>query len=311
MNCMPVFLLWMRSSRLSRQDYHRHGRVYCIVWTAHQDSIWGLIKEIYLVIVKDIHAFLLDMDGTVYLGPNPIDGAAAFIRYLQETGTPFLFLTNNPSADAMYYREKLYRMGIEVDSSNILTAGAATAAYLRDETAYRKLCVLGTPSFEQELLRAGMELDSETPDAVVIAFDKTLTYAKLERVCLLLGEGLPYIATNPDRVCPTEYGYIPDCGSIAALIESATGRTPRFIGKPEPAFAQMALRLLGTQAAHTAMVGDRLYTDMAMAKRADMASILVLSGESSAEDVTQASEQPDFVFPSVRELHEALRNARQ
>ncbi|OQB40104.1 MAG: Ribonucleotide monophosphatase NagD [Candidatus Hydrogenedentes bacterium ADurb.Bin179] len=156
-----------------------------------------------------------------------------------------------------------------------------------------------------------MDLESESPDAVVIAFDKTLTYAKLERACLLLSEGLPYIATNPDRVCPTEYGYIPDCGSIAALIEAATGRTPRFIGKPEPAFARMALRFLGRQADHTAMVGDRLYTDMAMAKRAGMAGILVLSGESTSEDVETSPEAPDFVFPSVHELHEALRNARQ
>lgn len=251
------------------------------------------------------------MDGTVYLGPNPIPGSASFIQYLQHAGIPFLFLTNNPSADAAYYRDKLRRMGINVEPSNILTAGAATAVYLRHETSYRKLCVLGTPSFEDELLRAGMELESERPDAVVIAFDKTLTYAKLERACLLLNEGLPYIATNPDRVCPTEYGYIPDCGSIAALIESATGRTPRFIGKPEPAFARMALNVLGTQAANTAMVGDRLYTDMAMAKRADMAGILVLSGESTAEDVEKTSEPPDFVFPSVRELHQALRDTRQ
>lgn len=251
------------------------------------------------------------MDGTVYLGPNPIPGAASFIHYLQETKTPFLFLTNNPSADAVYYRDKLARMGIEVEPSNILTAGAATAAYLRDETPYRKLCVLGTPSFEQELLRAGMCLDSETPDAVVIAFDKTLTYAKLERACLLLNKGLPYIATNPDRVCPTEYGYIPDCGSIAALIEAATSRTPHFIGKPEADFARTALHFLGTDAAHTAMVGDRLYTDMAMAKRADMAGILVLSGESAAEDVEKSPDPPDFVFPSVRELHQAMRDSHQ
>lgn len=259
----------------------------------------------------DIQGFLLDMDGTVYLGPHPIPGAAAFIQYLQKTEIPFLFLTNNPSADAVYYRDKLARMGIAVEPSNILTAGAATAAYLRDETPYRKLCVLGTPSFEQELLRAGMELDTETPEAVVIAFDKTLTYAKLERACLLLNEGLPYIATNPDRVCPTEYGYIPDCGSIAALIEAATGRTPRFIGKPEPDFARTALHFLGTDAACTAMVGDRLYTDMAMAKRADMAGILVLSGESTAEDVEKTPDPPDFVFPSVRELHQAVCDARQ
>ena len=263
--------------------------------------------------IDDVKALLLDMDGTVYLGPNPIDGAPEFVKYLQDAGIPFLFLTNNPSQDAAYYRDKLARMNIRVECSDILTAGAATAAFLRDETPCRRPFVVGTPSFEQELLRAGMELGSDAPDVVVIAFDKTLTYAKLERACLLLSAGLPYIATNPDRVCPTEYGYIPDCGAIAALIEAATGRTPRFIGKPEPDFARTALRALGTDAAHTAMVGDRLYTDMAMAKRAGMGGVLVLSGESTAEDVEQAPERPDFVFPSVREFQQALcdRNASQ
>jgi len=162
--------------------------------------------------LKDIQGFLLDMDGTVYLGPNPITGSLAFIRYLQEAQIPFLFLTNNPSADAVYYRDKLARMGIKVEPSNILTAGAATAAYLREETDYRKLCVLGTPSFEQELLRAGMDLESESPDAVVIAFDKTLTYAKLERACLLLSEGLPTSPPIRTAFVPRNMGTFPIAG---------------------------------------------------------------------------------------------------
>jgi HAD superfamily hydrolase (TIGR01457 family) len=260
--------------------------------------------------LNTIRALLLDMDGTVYLGPEPIAGAANFIQYLQESDTPFLFLTNNPSADAACYCTKLARMGMVVEPSRILTAGAATAIFLREKTSFRKVFVVGTPSFEKELQNAGMQLKHDSPDAVVISFDKTLTYEKLERACLLLNEGLPYIATNPDRVCPTEYGYIPDCGAIAALIEAATGRRPQFIGKPEPSFARMALHVLGTEAAHTAMVGDRLYTDMAMAARADMPGILVLSGETTADIVASAAEPPDFIFPSVRELHQALQNIR-
>ncbi|NLO33931.1 MAG: HAD-IIA family hydrolase [Candidatus Hydrogenedentes bacterium] len=256
--------------------------------------------------INRINAFLLDMDGTVYLGPNLIDGAVEFISYLQQSEIPFLFLTNNPSADSDYYQNKQKRMGINVEVSSILTAGAATARYLQKETLYRRLCVLGTPSFEQELLRVGMDLEHEDPEAVVIAFDKTLTYEKLERACLLVSAGLPYIATNPDRVCPTEYGYIPDCGAIAALIESATGRLPKFIGKPEPAFAQLALQVLGREAGETAMVGDRLYTDIAMAHEADMPGILVLSGESTKEDVEKATRKPDLVYYSVKELQKAL-----
>jgi len=258
------------------------------------------------MLLSEIKAFLLDMDGTVYLGTEPIPGAAAFIQCLQAQHIPFLFLTNNPSADATCYSNKLCRMGIKVGPEKILTAGAATATYLMEETPWRKAYVLGTPCFENELRRAGLTLADSDPEAVVISFDKTLTYEKLERACLLLAEGLPYIATNPDRVCPTEYGYIPDCGAIAALIESAAGRTPRFIGKPSPDFAKMALLKLNAKAPHTAMVGDRLYTDMEMARQAGLPSILVLSGETSEDDLNKATHQPDFVFDSVAELHQAM-----
>jgi len=256
--------------------------------------------------LKHIRAYLFDMDGTIYLGSKPIPGAAAFIHFLQEKNFPFLFLTNNPSADAEYYSAKLNKMGIDATPENILTAGAATATYLVEETDWRKVYVLGTPCFENELRRAGLILNDSNPEAVVISFDKTLTYEKLERACLLLRDGLSYIATNPDRVCPTEYGYIPDCGAIAALIESATGRTPRFIGKPSPDFAKMALLRLHAQAAHTAMVGDRIYTDMEMARQAGLASILVLSGETGKDDLDKAAYQPDFIFQSVAELQQAL-----
>ena len=251
--------------------------------------------------------FLLDMDGTVYLGPNPIPGAAKFVQLLRDSGRRFLFLTNNPTSDATRYADKLCGMGIDAVPEEVLTAGAATADYLASHTPYRRVYVLGTPCFEDELRRAGMKLVEDDPEAVVLSFDTTLTYAKLKQACLLLRRGLPYIATNPDRVCPTDYGYIPDCGAMAALIAEATeGRTPLFIGKPAPEFARMAMERLGADPARTAMVGDRLYTDMEMARRAEMASILVLSGETTQEALDRAEWHPDFVFPSVRELREAL-----
>jgi HAD superfamily hydrolase (TIGR01457 family) len=256
--------------------------------------------------LAQIRFFLLDMDGTVYLGPNVIDGAREFIQYLRDTGRGFLFFTNNPSSDAAQYSRKLERMGIETAPGNILTAGEATARYLTAETPYRRVYVVGTPSFEAELRQAGLELDEKDPEAVVLAFDKTLTYAKLEKACLLLRAGLPYIATNPDRVCPTEYGYIPDCGAMAALLEAATGRLPKYIGKPNPEMVRMGLAKLGAAPQATAMVGDRLYTDMEMAYRAGITSILVLSGESTTEDVERAARKPDHVFTSVKALHQAL-----
>jgi len=255
--------------------------------------------------LRELESFLLDMDGTIYLGPNPIPGAPEFIRFLKESGRKFLFFTNNPSADAAQYARKLAGMGIDTAPADILTAGEATVRYLLDETPYRRLCVLGTPSFEQELMRAGFTLDGD-PEAVVLAFDKTLTYAKLEKACLLLRAGLPYIATNPDKVCPTDYGYIPDCGAMAALLEAAAGRVPKFIGKPNPEMVRMGMRKLGARYETTAMVGDRIYTDMAMAFNSGIRSILVLSGESTRADAEQAPRRPDHVFESVRELQQAL-----
>jgi len=257
--------------------------------------------------IEEIRYFLLDMDGTVYLGPHVIAGAAEFVVRLRETGRKFLFFTNNPTKDAARYAEKLRGMGIEVVPEEILTSGAATAAYLAHATPYRRVYAVGTPSFEEELRRAGLEVNGDEVEAVVLAFDTTLTYAKLERACLLVAAGLPYIATNPDRVCPTEYGAIPDCGATAALIEAATGRSPKYIGKPHAEMAQMGMERLGADAAHTAMVGDRLYTDMEMAHRAGITSILVLSGEATAEEAAQMAERPDYVLGSVAEMIPLLR----
>jgi HAD superfamily hydrolase (TIGR01457 family) len=256
--------------------------------------------------LDDLKFFLLDMDGTIYLGSRVIPGAPEFIRFLRETGRKFLFFTNNPTSSARQYSDKLCGMGIDAAPADVLTSGEATVSFLLHETQYRRLCVLGTPSFESELAEAGFAVNDPEPEAVVLAFDKTLTYAKLERACLLLQKGLPYFATNPDRVCPTDYGYIPDCGAIAALIESATGRSPRFIGKPNKEMIDMGMLKLGANKEQTAMVGDRLYTDMEMAFRSGVTPILVLSGESSQEDADQSGRRPDYIFKSIDELRRAM-----
>ncbi|MBN2309144.1 MAG: HAD-IIA family hydrolase [Candidatus Hydrogenedentes bacterium] len=259
--------------------------------------------------LSNLRHLFLDMDGTVYLGSRLIPGAPEFVAYLRESGRRYLFFTNNPSADAAQYSAKLAGMGIDAGPDNILTAGEATARYLAGDTPYRKVYVLGTPSFEEELCAAGLVLDGDSPDAVVLAFDKTLTYGKLERACLLLRAGIPYIATNPDKVCPTDYGPIPDCGSMAALLFEATGRRPKVIGKPNPEMIAMGMQKIGARAGTSAMVGDRLYTDMQMAYNAGIASILVLSGESAPGDLEGMARRPDFVFESVRGLHAALVEA--
>ncbi|GMV99179.1 MAG: acid sugar phosphatase [Candidatus Hydrogenedentota bacterium] len=253
-----------------------------------------------------IESFLLDMDGTIYLGPKPLPGAAEFIAFLNQSGRKHLFFTNNPSSDAIAYSEKLRGMGIDTSPEQILTSGEATARFLVLHTPHRRVFAIGTPSFEAELQRHGLTLETNEPDVVVLSFDKTLTYAKLERACLLLREGLPYVATNPDKLCPTEYGYIPDCGAIAALLKEATGRDPKYIGKPNPEMIHMGLAKLNSSPESTAMVGDRLYTDMEMAYRAGATAILVLTGEATRQEVEQAPRKPDYVFDSVAALHKAI-----
>lgn len=257
--------------------------------------------------LEALRHYLLDLDGTIYLGEALLPGAARLVAGLQQSGRRHLFLTNNPTRDAAGYAAKLKKLGIDATGDDILTSGEATARYLSGKTPFRSAHVVGTPSFEAELRAAGINTGAEAPDMVVIAFDTTLTYSKLEQACHLLRRGLPYFATNPDRVCPTAEGGIPDCGAIAAFLEAATGRSPEYIGKPSAIMVAMALEKLGTDdASLCAMVGDRLYTDMEMAHRAGITSILVLSGEATAADLEVAEHKPAYVFDSVRGLAEIL-----
>jgi len=246
------------------------------------------------------------MDGTIYLGNQILPGAREFIEYLKSTDRKFLFFTNNPTKDVQQYQKKLDLLGIQVSKEQILTSGMATVEFLKRNTTYKNLFTVAPPSFEKELVYAGFNLVQEQPDAVLISFDITLTYEKLKKATYWLLQGIPYIATNPDLVCPTENGPIPDCGSIARLLHACTGREPRYIGKPNPEMIEMALKILDMQPQHTAMVGDRLYTDMEMAYRAGVTSILVLSGETTQEQLNQAERKPDFVFPSVKKLLESI-----
>jgi len=258
--------------------------------------------------LSSIRAFLMDMDGTVYLGRRLLPGAKRFFRLLSRRGLPYLFFTNNSSADRTLYREKLAGLGLDVSAEQIITSGEATALYLTTRTPHRRLFVLGTPSLEREFRDAGLTLADQRVDAVVVGFDKTLTYAKLERACHLLRGGAAFVATHPDKVCPTQAGPIPDCGSVLALLRAATGRRPTVVGKPQRRMAAMALRKLGpgVRPAHVAIVGDRLYTDIRMGRRAGLTAILVLSGETRREDLATTRDKPDYVFPSIRELAQQL-----
>jgi HAD superfamily hydrolase (TIGR01457 family) len=251
----------------------------------------------------------MDMDGTTYLGHRLLPGAKGFFRLLNRRGIPYLFFTNNSSKDRFLYRDKLVGMGLHVTPDQIITSGEATALYLSTRTPHRRLYVLGTPSLESEFRDAGFVLAERDVDAVVLGFDTTLTYAKLERACHLLRGGAAFVATHPDKVCPTERGPVPDCGSMAALLVKATGVRPVVIGKPNRRMVTMALRKVGPgyRPREVAIVGDRLYTDIRMGRRAGLVSILVLSGETRREELEKTRDIPHYVFQSVRDLTRAMR----
>jgi len=256
--------------------------------------------------LRDIKCFALDMDGTVYLGNKILPGVLDFLSYLRNTGRDFLFMTNNSSKDATYYANKLASLGIDCNEQNILTSGEATALYLKNIKKCHTVFLVGTPVLEAEFKKHGFILTTNNPEYVVLGFDTTLTYEKLVIACDLIRSNTPFIATHPDYNCPTETGYIPDCGAMTALIKASTGIDPQVIGKPNKAIVDAMLTKKDYSLDQMAMVGDRLYTDVATGCNAGMVSVLVLSGESKMSDVAISAFKPDHIFDNLGGLAQAL-----
>lgn len=250
--------------------------------------------------LKNIRCFMLDMDGTFYLGERILPGSLDFIQRLRDTGRDFLFLTNNSSHNARYYVQRLKRMGLDVDENHILTSGQATAAIVLEQFAGKRAFVLGNEFLMEELSAAGVAIDQHSPDYVIIGYDTTLDYAKMTAVCDFVRAGLPYIATHPDFNCPTETGFAPDIGAIIAFIEASTGRRPDLIvGKPHGGIVDAALKRTGLERGQLAMVGDRLYTDIKTGIDHGILSILVMTGETTPDMLKVSETQPDLVFDSL------------
>lgn len=250
--------------------------------------------------LKAVRCFMLDMDGTFYLGENILPGSLDFINRLKETGRDFLFLTNNSSHNARYYVKRLARMGLDTDEAHILTSGQATAAIVLDKFNGKRAFVLGNEFLMEELSDAGVLIDQQNPDYVIIGYDTTLDYAKMTAVCDFVRAGLPYIATHPDFNCPTENGFAPDIGAIIAFIEASTGRRPDLIvGKPYGGIVDAALKRTGLDKSQLAMVGDRLYTDIKTGVEHGILSILVMTGETTPDMLRESETQPDLVFDSL------------
>ncbi len=254
-----------------------------------------------------IRCFMLDMDGTFYLGDRLLEGSLDFLAKLNETGRSCLFVTNNSSKSGQVYEEKLRRMGVSQEHRRVLTSGQTAGRYCLKAFPGKKAFVLGNGMLRAELSQMGLPMDDERPDYVLIAYDTTLDYAKMTAVCDFVRAGLPYIATHPDFNCPTETGFAPDIGAIIAFIEASTGRRPDLIlGKPYGGIVEDALALTGLSKDQLAMVGDRLYTDIATGVNFGILSVLVLTGESTREDVDESPAKPDLIFERLSDMNPYL-----
>ena len=242
------------------------------------------------------------MDGTLYLDDRLFDGVTDFLARIRERGGRYLFLTNNSSRGVESYMEKLGGMGIRTERRDYLTSVDAAIDCLRRRYPGRRCYVQGTRSFYDQLAAVGIPVTCDREDGVDIllsGFDRELTFRKLEDACILLERGAVWLATNPDWVCPTWYGSVPDCGSVCEMLTRATGRRPEFLGKPHPAMAQLALAETGFPPEQAVLIGDRLYTDIACAVNAGIDSIFVLSGEGRREDIAKENIHPTWVYDDI------------
>ncbi len=254
--------------------------------------------------LKNKRLFLLDMDGTIYLDDDLFDGTLDFLSHVKEIGGRYLFLTNNSSKGIDKYVEKLAKLGIESTPDDFLTSTDATISYLK-EKKHKKIYAFGTRSFKKQLSDAGLYIVDDLEDGIdclCLSNDWELTFKKLDDSCILLREDIDYIATNPDWVCPTWYGSVPDCGSFAEMLYRASGKRPKFIGKPQPDMVYLALERTGYKKSDALMIGDRLYTDIACGVNAGIDSVFVLSGEGTLADLEASESKPTFVYDNIKKL---------
>ena len=260
--------------------------------------------------LKDKKLFLLDMDGTIYLDNDLFDGTIDFLNEVKAKGGRYLFVTNNSSKSTDAYVKKLRSIGIEASEDEFLTSTDATILYIQNKFPGRKFYCFGTASFYDQLKSAGINVTTELSndiDGIVMGNDNELNFKKLEDACKLLLNDIIYIATNPDWVCPTAFGYVPDCGSVAEMLWRATGKRPHFIGKPRPEMLTLAMEKYGYSKEESVMVGDRVYTDIASGYNAGIDTIFVLSGEGTMEDADKSDTPPTYIFQGIREVYEKIK----
>ena len=261
--------------------------------------------------LKQIKLYLFDMDGTLYLGDRLYDFTIELLDTLKATGRKYLFMTNNSSKSVEDYIKKLAKLGISTFREDFITSSQATAYYLKEHHPGKTLYVCGTESLKRELRMEGFAVTEVLGEVecIVMGFDTELTFKKLEDVSRLLSTRpeLPYIATNPDYVCPTEFGSVPDCGSVCDMIFNATGKRPVVIGKPSPLMPELAMKRTGYTKDETAVVGDRIYTDVKSGLNAGITGILVMSGETTQEILDASADKPHLVLKDAGEILRAIK----
>ena len=260
--------------------------------------------------IQNMKLYLFDMDGTLYLGDQLFPFTIALLRRIRENGSRYLFMTNNSSKSVEDYIRKLDKLGIPSTREDFITSAQATAYYLLQHHAGKRLYVCGTRSLKQELTLAGLTVTEEADEAecIVMGFDTELTFQKLWDVSrLLLTREIPYIATNPDYVCPTEFGSVPDCGSVCDMIYNAAKKRPLVIGKPEALMPQLAMERLGVSPDETCCIGDRIYTDIRCGLNAGITTLLVLNGETTRQILDASEIKPHFVLEDAGEILDALQ----
>ena len=245
--------------------------------------------------ILQYEGYLIDLDGTMYRGNEPIEGAKEFITSLQKQSIPHLFITNNSTSTRDSVVKKLARFGIHTKVENILTSAIAAANYIRENHQGKRIYMIGEEGLKDALQQNGLTITAEDSDCVVVGLDRELTYEKLATACLLIRSGAKFISTNKDAAIPTEKGFIPGNGSITQLVEVSSGVKPIYVGKPEHIMMQQALQYLKLQKEKVLMVGDNYETDILFGIHANVDTLMVLTGVTSKEDLLHVGVQPTYV----------------
>jgi len=262
-------------------------------------------------VLRQISNLIVDMDGVLYRGQESLPGAREFLTYLVEAGVPFILATNNSTLTPGQYVAKLAGMGMEVTEDRILTSGQASALHVaRVAPAGTKVYAIGEDGLFSALREEGFELTERDVQYVVVGLDRQLTWDKLRVAALAIRAGATFVGTNPDTTLPTEEGLVPGNGANLAALQAATGVTPLIIGKPQLTLLQLAMEKMGVSREGTAIIGDRLETDILAGRNAGITTVLVLSGIATREELEDSPYHPDLVFEGIGQFYRDWREQR-